>query len=77
MHVIKLSSSASSFSLTSTGAISSHINFGGTLFTSLCFGYLDTILFLRISFLFLLVFVLLVDGKGSMCSDGELDSCAW
>ena len=27
-------------------------------------------------FLFLLVFVLLIEGKGPRCSDGEFDSCA-
>jgi hypothetical protein len=40
------------------------------------FGYFNTILSLRVSFLFLLVFLLLKEGKGLSCSDGEFDSCA-
>jgi hypothetical protein len=40
------------------------------------FRYFNAILSLRVSFLFLLVLVLLVEGKGPRCSDGEFDSCA-
>jgi len=42
------------------------------------FIYFNTILSSYVSFLFLflLVFVLLVEGKGPRCSDGEFDSCA-
>jgi hypothetical protein len=42
------------------------------------FGYFNAILSSHVSFLFLflLVFVLLVEGKGPRCSDGEFDSCA-
>ena len=40
------------------------------------FRYLNTILSLCVSFLFHLRFVLLVEGKGRRCSDGESDSCA-
>jgi hypothetical protein len=42
------------------------------------FIYFNTILSSLISFLFLflLVFVLLIEGKGPRCSDGEFDSCA-
>ena len=40
------------------------------------FRYFNAILSLRVSFLFLLVVFLLVEGKGPMCSDGEFDSCA-
>ena len=60
MHVIRLSGSASSFhnvSLRSPRVISCDMSFGDTLFTSLCFGYPDAILLLRVSFLSLLVFV--------------------
>ncbi len=39
------------------------------------FRYFNTILSPRISFLFLLLFVLFVEGKGPRCSDGEFDSC--
>jgi hypothetical protein len=42
------------------------------------FKYFNTILSSRVSFLFLflLVFVLHIEGKGPRCSDGEFDSCA-
>jgi hypothetical protein len=42
------------------------------------FIYFNAILSSHISFLFLflLLFVLLVEGKGPRCSDGEFDSCA-
>ena len=44
----------------------------------LLFRYFNTILSLRVSFLFLflLVFVLFVEGEGLRCSDGEVNSCA-
>ncbi len=64
MHVI--SGSALSFynvSLTSTGAILCNMNFSGTQFTPLCFESFNAILYSRVSFLFLLVFVLLIQGK--------------
>jgi hypothetical protein len=48
----------------STGAILYDTNFSGIQFTPLCFGSFNAILSPRISFLFLLVFVLLVEGKG-------------
>jgi hypothetical protein len=47
------------------------MNFSSIQFTPICFGSFNTV-----SFLFLLVFVLLVEGKGPRCSDGEFDSCA-
>jgi hypothetical protein len=42
------------------------------------FIYFSTILSLHISlvFLFLLVFVLLIEGKGPRCSNSKFDSCA-
>ena len=52
------------------------MNFSGIQFTPLCFGCFNAILSLRVSFLFLLVFVLLVKGKGPRSSDGEFDSYA-
>jgi len=39
------------------------------------FRYFNTILSPRVSFLFLLLFVLLIEGKGPRYSDGEFDSC--
>jgi hypothetical protein len=45
-------------------AILYNTNFSSIQFTFLYFGYFNIILSLRISFLFLLVFVLLVVGKG-------------
>ena len=44
----------------------------------LLFGYFNAILSSRVSFLFLFLlgFVLLVEGKGPRCSDGEFDSYA-
>ena len=47
------------------------------VFNSLLFAfrYFNTILSLRVSFLFLLVMVLLVEGKGPRCSYSEFDSC--
>jgi hypothetical protein len=49
------------------------VAFNSLLFT---FGYFNAILSLCVSFLFLLVIVLLIEGKGPRCSDGEFDSCA-
>jgi hypothetical protein len=51
------------------------VAFNLLLFT---FRYFNVILSSHVSFLFhfLLVFVLLIEGKGSRCSDGEFDSCA-
>jgi hypothetical protein len=64
--------------LMSIGAILYNTNFGGIQFTPFAFIYFNAILSSHISFLFLflLVFVLLVEGKGPRCSDGEFDSCA-
>jgi hypothetical protein len=59
----------------SIGAISYNTN--SVAFNSLLFAfrYFNAILSLRVSFLFLLVVVLLVEGKGPRCSNGEFDSC--
>ena len=67
IHVIKLSGLALLFynvSLTSIRATLYNMNFGSSQFTSLCFGSLNAIIYPRISFLFLLVFVLPIKDKG-------------
>jgi hypothetical protein len=46
----------------STGAILCNMDFDSTQFTALCFGSFDALLFLRVSFLFLLDFVLFIEG---------------
>jgi hypothetical protein len=45
-------------------------SFSDTQFASLCFGYLD----IYSICVFLSVFVLLIEGKRSRCSNGELSS---
>ena len=48
------------------GVISYDVNIAGTQLLLFCFGFLDAIHYSRASFLFLLVVVLFIEGKGSI-----------